>query len=361
MIAERLLPHDERHDHRRAKPQLTERAPLVGIRDARLEHLVGDLGDELRGAGADDAVGRRLRARRPLPPPLLRELALLRVDVRDGELLEVVARVEELHAAPVRDARHGEIDHLRERRRDVEGRAQRLTDARQVLPGRLGLPALGHVAEHADGEVHAAVAVEDRRRRHRGPALLAGALRPEPHDGGRRLAVQRAAPRQLVGGEGPPVLVRELEPVQDLVGPRREHLLGGREPAELRGGLVRVDERSVGSLRGHAFGDAAQDEVELVARSAHVALVELGLLPRGPLFRGATSRLVGAPLLGEVACDLREPLELARGVLESGDDDRGPEALTVLADAPPLLLVPALASGLGRGSLEAFRRVDPPP
>src|SRR5207249_10936406 len=49
--------------------------------------------------------------------------------------------------------------------------------------------------------------------------------------------------------------------------------------------------------------------------------------------------------LGEVARHLAETAQVALVVAKCGDDHVGPEAGSVLADAPPLLLVPALSLG----------------
>ena len=73
-------------------------------------------------------------------------------------------------------------------------------------------------------------------------------------------------------------------------------------------------------------GDALDEQPEVLLASAQLLL---GGLP-----------------LGEVARDLGEADELARGIADRIDDDVRPEAGAVLADAPALLLEASLA---GRG------------
>src|SRR5262249_23546473 len=66
----------------------------------------------------------------------------------------------------------------------------------------------------------------------------------------------------------------------------------------------------------------------------------------GPLPDAPFERLLGLLVLGEVAGDLREPGEPARRVAQGREDDVGPEAGAVLADAPALVFRAPVPGGL---------------
>src|SRR4051794_11468398 len=90
-------------------------------------------------------------------------------------------------------------------------------------------------------------------------------------------------------------------------------------------------------------GDRPQRLLEVVGRDGREAL-ELAIGAQQPLV-GVADRVLGRAPLGEVAGDLGEAQEHGGVVAYGGDDDVGPEARAVLADAPALLLV---AAGGGR-------------
>jgi hypothetical protein len=88
------------------------------------------------------------------------------------------------------------------------------------------------------------------------------------------------------------------------------------------------------------------DRRERVAQLVAEHREELVLDAVGLLGGDAGGALVLAALaLGEVAGDLGEPDELAATVAHGGDHDVRPELAAVLADAPALVLEPAIAEG----------------
>src|SRR5439155_8365313 len=100
-------------------------------------------------AGANDVREpvRRGGVDRVLPPELPRPGDLARVDVRDGDVTQLAAVVEQLDRAPVGERRHGELRDALERRLVLERRRQDLGDAREereaLAPGAIR-NGLGH-------------------------------------------------------------------------------------------------------------------------------------------------------------------------------------------------------------------------
>ena len=135
------------------------------------EQLVGDLGVELGLAGADHLVdaGRVLVAGGVGALELAREGDLVGVRVRDGDVVQRAAGRDQVDRAPVRDPRHRELGHLRQRLLVVQRGGQRLAHAREE--GQLLGPELGHAARDPGaalelGEHHRQrAAADDRQQR----------------------------------------------------------------------------------------------------------------------------------------------------------------------------------------------------
>jgi hypothetical protein len=226
----------------------------------------------------------------------------------------------------------------------VQGSGKGRARFREKLPRLLAPAPIRELPEHADRKVQFPLRIEYRRAGDDRPALLALPVDAKADDGAGALALQRKPARQLVVRKGFAVLSEDFEPAEDPLARRREQRFGGVEPAQPRSRIVGEDQLTFRCLDRDAFGDAAEDQVELIARAAHVAFVELRLPPSGLLCRGEARRFVRLPARGEVTRDLRESSERATTIAERGDDDRRPEAATVLAHAPALFFEPAVGA-----------------
>ena len=134
---------------------------------AAREHLVGDLGHELRLAGADHARPRRVGAvgrRRIALLQLAREGHLRRIGMRDATSAIVPSVLDDVHRAPVGDVAGPRARRPRAASRDSRASA-RARRPRRAMNAALLLDALAvvDVGRRADPEV-------DRARRRRGSA-----------------------------------------------------------------------------------------------------------------------------------------------------------------------------------------------
>lgn len=137
--SENSVASDERNAHRRLQPELFENLRKFGhLGRRRLEQLVGNLGEELRPARADD-VGDAVRSIRigriPLPQ-LVRPAHLLGVHVRHGQPAERTVLLDHVDRAPVGEAGDRERRDVGQRRLVVQRRAEqfaRLRDEPLIL------------------------------------------------------------------------------------------------------------------------------------------------------------------------------------------------------------------------------------
>jgi hypothetical protein len=131
--AERAAARGERGDDGRREPDLAQQGEVRGTPRARREHVVRDLGVELRPPGPHHGrhARRRVGRRGVVAPDLPRPRHPRGVGVRHGGLLERAVGVDEVHRAPVGERRHGEGGDLRERRRRVERAVEEARRLRQ--------------------------------------------------------------------------------------------------------------------------------------------------------------------------------------------------------------------------------------
>ncbi len=158
----------------------------------------------------------------------------------------------------------------------VEGGAEHRAAVGEEALRQLGALVRGDVLDDVDRHRHGAGAVRDRGGLHGRPALLAGCAHAEAHDHLAEFALgERAAPGQLVHGEGAAALVEQLEAAHDLRQRRGDQRLARLVAEQLHRGFVREQKPAVGCLGGDGVGDAAQDGLELVAGLGCVHSCEL--------------------------------------------------------------------------------------
>ena len=226
--ADRPAARNQRHGHRRAEAELADRLEQVRLVRERLdEHLVGDLGIELRLLRPDHvrhALRRVGIRRRHRCGQLLGKPNLGRVGVRGGEPLNRPVVGDHVDRAPVGERRDDELRDVRQRHLVVEGRAEQLACLRDEPPllGELRL-----------------LLVDRRRADARG-----GEVRDGAH--GRELLLGERASVSVVEDERPDYLALMVEGHREegLVALRGVCLLvRGSEP--LRRGDVAGDDRAV--------------------------------------------------------------------------------------------------------------------
>ena len=136
----------------RAKGQLTQQLEVQLVHGFLHEHLVGDLGDELRLARANHRRdSRRLSGiRRVALLQLSREGDLRGVRVRDRDLRKGAVALDDVDGAPVRGVAHGELRNVAERLPVVERAGERVTgghDERTLLLDDLAIVDVGRSAD----------------------------------------------------------------------------------------------------------------------------------------------------------------------------------------------------------------------
>lgn len=233
------------------------------------------------------------------------------------------------HAGRVRDRGDGVAQFVRQHRDE-------LVDAAALGLELLHPPPLGEVAQDGRVAPQRAVAAAQGAQARLGPhAAAVGAQTPA---GVLRMALRVRRAQQLLGAGGLALLVRiqlrERVP-DDVHRTEAEHALGAGVP-----------------VRHAAVGVHREDRVTVHALD-QAADVLLAL---------AQALFVLAPLR-QVAGDLRETDHLALRVPQGGDDDVGPEAGTVLAQAPAFVLQATLAPGdaqflLGPAAVERLLRIE---
>ena len=202
--------------------------------------------------------------RRVPAPELAEQLLSLAAPVRDDDLPQRPVLVERIDDAVVRDARYQEPRQIRERRLVVERRGEQRARLGEEVEPRLGVALLGDVPEDVDHELDVALGRQDRRRADDRPAFVAARAQPVAKHrlvGG--VGDERAPAREVVDREWPAVLAEDLEPREELRAREGEHFLRRLEATQPRGGVVRVDESSVLSLRGDPIADVPENRGEL--------------------------------------------------------------------------------------------------
>src|SRR5262249_43088890 len=144
---------------------------------------------------------------------------------------------------------------------------------------------------------------------------------------------------------------------------RMTRRLLARPPCQRFGDGVEQGHSSFGVGRDDRISDAGERDPQLLP----LALDYLGVFLRCPACRilseQAACVLFGLLSFGHVSRDLAKASEFSTFIPQCGDDDAGPKPRPVLADSPPLLLVPALGSGylqflLGLAGLNILSRVE---
>ena len=258
----------ERDDDVRGRVEGPVEGEMLLVDRGASERRVACILDQVRLARAEhlgDGVGLVLLGRVALAERA-QELLPLGIPVRDHDLTQAAAllldHVDDAVVGEPRDEQRGE---LRERRRVVEPGGEERARLGEEADLLLGVPLLGDVVEDGDHEPDLAGVVQGRRRADDRPALFAGRQDPVADDGFLGLPLlQRPAARELLDRERAPVLADELEALDQLGAAQAQHLLRRREPAQLRSGVVGVDEPPVGRLRGDPVRDVAQDRGQLV-------------------------------------------------------------------------------------------------
>ncbi len=184
--------------------EVVQRPEQVGVGGAVLEERRGDLRHQLGLPRADRPrrAGRSLRVARTISQGSPHEVGGRAVDVRDADVVHLPV-LEQVDAAPVREARNRQADEIVERLREVERLRQhraRLGEERQRL---LAATLLGHVEQRGDGGDDASSGVAyglGADRDHPARAVCASQHELAVGD---RLA-RRAPDRRTPGGVRPP-------------------------------------------------------------------------------------------------------------------------------------------------------------
>ena len=120
--------------------------------------------------------------------------------------------------------------------------------------------------------------------------------------------------------------------------------------------MVRERQLVLGRLDEHPFGDALQNDIQLVSRPSHLARVELGLTSASLLGGGDANRLIRLAALSQIARDLGVASERALAIVQRRHEDGSPEARAVLADAQSLFFEPPVLSGVSEDLGRPFGR-----
>ena len=310
------------HDHGRAQLQPAQQLEVLGIARGLPEQFRGDFRIDLRLAAADDAPGRGVVGWIAFPQ-LAHEAQHIGIDVRDVELLELAAVVDETERTPIGNAGHGQPDDCGQRGLVIErggeqaagfgqetlaiagilgplarrfgfvGTALELLDRSLELGGDLlelagillerGLAqhGIGHVLPDVDGKTNLALRIQNRLCLDQRPARFAGSQDLEAHQARFFMrALQRFSAGQPLGRQHRAGFVVERESPEDLAR-RCGQQLGRRIKAgQARGGRVRVDEPATGILHGDTVGDAVQDGEQLVGVEGVIAETQRSELVR---------------------------------------------------------------------------------
>jgi hypothetical protein len=212
--------------------------------------------------------------------------------VRDGDLVEPAAGVDDVDRAPVGQARHGEARDALQRLLVIQRRRERLAGLREEALAQLGLLGLGDVFDHADRQQLAA-----RRAQRRGldepPALLAGLA---VHDARQqrlgRQPVDDLPARDVLGLQRPAVLVRGVPRRGDAAKWLRQQILRAGVAEQVGGRLVGVADAPRSVRHRDRLGEVGEHAVELLARGAELAdeLELRAAQPRAPPCQRAAGR-----------------------------------------------------------------------
>jgi hypothetical protein len=260
------LPGGHRDDQDRAHPELADQLALLGVERRGLQHLVGDLRDQLRAAGADhlrDALGVVEPCRVALlvaPGPLDHG----RIAVEDGHRLER-AGTENRDRAPVRELGNQQLGDSLQCLLVVErGRKHPARVGQQTLALLLAL-GLGDVLDDVDGQRDLAIRAHHRRRLGQPPARLARrAVDGSDHERLDLLAREHAAAGQLVHAQRRAVLVVGVEALEELHRGCVQQVLDAGGAEEAGGGLVREHETAASVLHRDGFREVREDRLQTV-------------------------------------------------------------------------------------------------
>ena len=253
--AEHLLAGAQRDDEQRGEADRLEQREVLVVLRRVAQHRRRDAAHQQRLARPDHArappVVVEPRGMARAQPA--RQLDLLRVEVRDRDLLEDPAGAGQVDRAPVGERRHGQLGDPLERGREVGRRAELAPGLDQHPLPDLGPSGRSDVLGDIDDHRGPPAVVEHHRGLRREPGLPAGAGVDAPHEHGRRRApaLQRAHPAHVVAGERPPVGVVEREPLEDRVERQRAQRVERRGADQLDGGLVREQDRALRVAHGH--------------------------------------------------------------------------------------------------------------
>ena len=215
---------------------ITERMPIARIAsscsgsvDRLLEHLVGDVAEQLGRAAAQDRghAGRGVRVRRVAAAQILGHRDLGRVGVGERDLLDAALAVRQVDGAPVRQPRHGELRDALQRLLVVERGGEQLPGLGEEALAQLGLLGVRDVLDDVDREV-APLILEQRRLGQQpvgAPGLAVDAAREQR---GRGLAGHEAAAGEVLDLDRRAVLLGDREAGRELAGARGGDVVGRR-------------------------------------------------------------------------------------------------------------------------------------
>ncbi len=263
-----LSVRDQGNRDRRARRELGHEPQVLVVTHRLGQRLRRELVEDHRRAVAERPRRRlgRIPRRRVAAPEILEQLLVVRIGGGDRHPTDRPLPLDHVDDAPVCERGHREPGDVAERRFPVERVPEQGTRLGEEAEALLGPPLRRDVAEDADRPGEAAVDIPDRHRPHRRPALGPGVEHTKAEQTLDRLEAGEHEPAgQLLGGNGAPVLVADLEAIAD-AGERRGEQLVRAVPAERPGGLlVGVDEGAGQILQHDSRVEAGEDGDELIA------------------------------------------------------------------------------------------------